>query len=298
MSELKKKTTDIKKKFAVKEFHILLFPPVFWLVLFFVIPLILVIMYSFSTKGVHGGVELNFSLNNYREIFQGLYLKVLLQSFWYALVATILTLSLAYPIAYYMAFAPPKIKMLIMFLIILPFWTNFLIKMYALMTILGDSGLINSALMGMGLIKNPLPMMNNTFAVFVGFVYWNLPFMVLPIFSSLDRMDVSLLEASMDLGASRGQTFRKIILPYSLPGLVAGIIFCFVPTMGNFVIPDLLGGTNNFMIGNVITSQFIQARNWPFGSALSMLLIFSVMICISLYLRYYNPSKNKNVVVM
>lgn len=283
------------RKFRIKEFHVLLFPPAFWLLLFFIVPLIIVLIYSIGSKGVYGGVQLSFNLANYRDIFQGIYLKVILQSFWYALVATLLTLLIAYPIAYYMVFAPVRIKLAIMFLIILPFWTNFLIRMYALMTILGESGLINSFLLNLGLIRQPLPLMNNTFAVFTGFIYWNLPFMVLPIFSSLDRMDVSLLEASMDLGASRSQTFRRVILPYSLPGLVAGLIFTFVPTMGNFVIPEFMGGTGNYMIGNVITSQFIHARNWPFGSALSMVLIFSVMVCISLYLRYYDPTRGKNL---
>jgi spermidine/putrescine transport system permease protein len=166
--------------------------------------------------------------------------------------------------------------------------------MFSVMTILGDSGLINSALLGLGIIDEPVRLVNNTFGLYFGFVYWNLPFMILPIFSSLDRMDISMLEASMDLGANRRQTFLRITLPYAVPGLVAGIIFTFIPTMGNFVIPEFLGGTGNTMIGNVLTTQFLQARNWPFGSALSTVLMFIVMIFISLYIRFFNPTESRN----
>ncbi len=278
----------------LKEKHILMAPPAFWLVLFFLIPIIIVIGYSFSTES---GTLSGFTLKNFGEVFSGMYLGIFWKSVVYALVTTLLTLCLAFPIAYYMSFASERTKMIVMFLIILPFWTNFLVKMFSIMTILGDSGLINSALMALGIIDTPLKMVNNTFGLYIGFIYWNLPFMILPLFSSLDRMDVSLLEASLDLGASRRQTFLKITLPYAIPGLVAGVIFTFIPTMGNFVIPEFLGGTDNTMIGNVITAQFVQARNWPFGSALSTVLMFVVMVFISLYIRFFNPTESKNVSV-
>jgi len=274
----------------IKEQHFLLAPPAFWLLVFFVVPLVIVIGYSFSVAPGEGG----FTLIHYQQALQGMYLKIFLKSFLYALVTTLITLLIAFPMAYYMAFSPPKQKMLIMFLIILPFWTNFLIRMYSIITLLGDSGLINTALMGLGIINEPIKMMNNTFGMYVGFVYWNLPFMILPIFSSLDRMDVSLLEASMDLGAGKTRTFLNITLPYAVPGLVAAIIFTFIPTLGNFVIPEFLGGTDNLMIGNVITAQYLQARNWPFGSALSTLLMLVMMIFISLYIRFFNPAKTNN----
>lgn len=278
----------------IKEKHILLAPPAFWLLLFFIIPIFIVIGYSFN-MGVSSSGE-GFTFNYYRQALQGMYIGIFLKSFVYALVTTILTLAFAFPMAYFMAFASARTKLLIMFLIILPFWTNFLIRMYSIMILLGDSGLINSALLYTGIISEPLKMINNSFGMYVGFVYWNLPFMVLPVFSSLDRMDVSLLEASLDLGASRRQTFMKITLPYAIPGLVAGIIFTFIPTLGNFVIPEFLGGTENTMIGNVITAQYLQARNWPFGSALSTALMFVIMIFISLYIRFFNPTKSKNMV--
>lgn len=278
----------------IKEKHILLLPPLFWLTLFFIIPLIIVVAYSFNFYGEEASLSDRFTLGFYKQVFQGLYMGILLKSFGYALLTTALTMLIAFPMAYFMAFTSPRNKMIIMFLIILPFWTNFLIRMYSIITLLGDSGLVNSFLMAIGLLDSPLKMMNNSFGMYFGFVYWNLPFMIMPIFSSLDRMDTSLLEASMDLGANQFHTFMKVTLPYALPGLVAGIIFTFIPTLGNFVIPEFLGGTSNSMIGNVITAQYIQARNWPFGSALSTVLIFIIMIFISLYIRYFDPTKSKN----
>ncbi len=271
-------------------------PPLFWLLIFFIIPMAIVIGYSFGIGGVSAGPSHGFTLQFYKEALSGMYLGIFLKSFLYALGATVLTIAIAYPIAYYMAFASDRTKMIVMFLIILPFWTNFLIRMYSIMTILGDNGLVNSALMQIGIIHEPLKLINNSFGMYVGFVYWNLPFMILPIFSSLDRMDVSMLEASLDLGANHRQTFMRITLPYSIPGAVAGIIFTFIPTLGNFIIPEFLGGTGNTMIGNVITSQYLQARDWPFGSALSAVLMFIVMIFISLYIRYFDPTKSKNMV--
>lgn len=279
----------------IKEQYILLMPPAFWLLLFFVVPMLIVIGYSFSSGGDSLSLLKGFSLENYKNVFQDLYFRIFLKSFWYALVTTIITLLIAFPIAYYMSFASPRAKIIISFLIILPFWTNFLIRMYSIMILLGDTGLINTALIQSGIIDEPLRMMNNTFGVYVGFVYWNLPFMILPIFSSLDRMDVSLLEASLDLGANKRHTFFNITLPYAIPGLISGIIFTFIPTLGNFVIPEFLGNANNSMIGNVITSQYLQARNWPFGSALSTLLIFIMMIFISLYIRFFDPAKSRNI---
>ena len=273
-----------------KPHQILLAPPALWLLLFFIVPMIMVLGYSISPEP--GGNVLTIS--HIRQALSGMYMGIFLKSLGYALVTTLLTLALAFPVAYYMAFAPQRMKLIVMFLIILPFWTNFLVRMFSVMTILGDSGLINTALLFLGIIHEPLRLVNNTFGLYFGFVYWNLPFMILPIFSSLDKMDLSMLEASMDLGANRRQTFLRITLPYAVPGLVAGVIFTFIPTLGNFVIPEFLGGTGNTMIGNVLTTQFLQARNWPFGSALSTALMFIVMIFISLYIRFFNPTENGN----
>ena len=269
-------------------------PPAFWLLVFFVIPVIIVIGYSFSTSEPDGVIDFKFTPEHYLLSFKGLYLAIFLKSFLYALVTTVITLAIAFPIAYYMAFASPRMKIILMFLIILPFWTNFLVRMYSLMSLLGKSGLINSILLYTGIVDEPLKLMNNSFGMYIGFIYWNLPFMILPIYSALDRMDVSLLEASLDLGASRNQTFLKITFPYSVPGVVAGIVFTFIPTLGNFVIPEFLGGPDNLMIGNVITAQYLEVRNWPFGSALATVLTIVVMIFISIYIRFYDPAKSKN----
>ena len=285
----------MRKLFKIKEFHILLFPPAFWLMLFFIVPLIIVLIYSISLKEIYGGVSPGFTLEHYKAISGTMYLKIFIRSFGYAFFTTMATLLIAFPIAYYMSFASSRAKIIIMLMIMIPFWTNFLVRMYSLMTIMGESGLINQFLMSMGIISQPLALFNNTFSVYTGFIYWNLPFMVLPIFSSLDRLDTSLLEASLDLGATKAQTFLRITLPYSIPGLIAGIIFVFVPTMGNFIVPEFMGGTDNYMVGNLITSQFIHARNWPFGSALSVVMIIVVMIFISLYLRFYKPSGNQGL---
>lgn len=273
-----------KKK--LKEIHFLLFPPYFWLIIFFVIPLILILIYSFSYRNVYGGINIGFTFENYARVFDPLYLRIFLKSIYYALLTTVITLTAAYPIAYFMTFCSNRIKLIILFFIIVPFWTNFLIRMYSFIIILGHTGLINTVLINLNIINEPLSLMNNTFAVILGLVYWNLPFMILPLYAALDKLDTSLIEASLDLGASKTKTFLKITLPLSIPGLVAGIIFVFVPTLGNFVIPEFLGGNNNLMIGNIIVSQFTKSRNWPFGSALSVILIFIVMICISIYLHY------------
>lgn len=282
-----------KQALKIKELHVLLFPPCFWLILFLVFPLIIVLFYSVSYKGLYGGIKPGFILENYKDVFTATYLNIFLRSFIYAAVTTIITVLLAYPTAYFMAFASPKVRFMIMFIIIIPFWTNFLIRMYSFVIILGNSGVINTILIKCKIISEPLTMLNNSFSVILGLVYCNLPFMILPIYASLDKMDSSLLEASSDLGAGKLYTFLRITFPYSISGLVAGIVFVFIPTLGNFVVPDILGGANDVMIGNVITSQFRQARNWPLGSAMSTILIFVVMIFISLYIRYFDPTKQK-----
>jgi spermidine/putrescine transport system permease protein len=273
-------------RFKIRELHVLLFPPLFWLVVLFVVPLLMVLTYSVSYRETYGGVHLGFTLEHYRMVFDALYLKIFWRSFRIAAGSTLLTLLLAYPIAYFMAFASQRVKAAVMFLVILPFWTSFMVRMYSIITLLGDNGWVNGLLVAAGVVDEPLRLMNSPFAVHLGFVYWNLPFMVLPIFASLDRMNLSLIEASMDLGAGKARTFVNITLPHSLPGVFAGIVFTFVPSLGNFVIPEILGGADDIMIGNVITNAFTQSRNWPFGSALATVLIAVVMVFVVLYLRF------------
>jgi spermidine/putrescine transport system permease protein len=283
-------------KLKPKEFHILLFPPYFWLIIFFVVPLIIILIYSLSYTGQSGKITPGLNFDNYAQIFNYTYLKIFIRSFNYALLSTLISLALAFPIAFYMAFTSPKVRVILMFLIILPFWVNFLIRIYSFVIILSTTGVINNMLIGFGIISQPIQLINNLFSIQIGFLYYNLPYMILPILASLDRMDVSMLEASMDLGASKTQTFWKITFPYSLPGVIAGVIFVFVPTLGGFIIPEFLGGTDNVMIGNIITEQFLVNRNWTIGSALSIIMIFVVMIFITVYIRFSNPSKNKYLI--
>lgn len=285
----------MKLKKKPGELQFLLFPPFFWLMLFFIIPLIMIIIYAFSERRPYGGVDISFTIESFKAVFDPIYFKIILRSFTYAAVTTLLTLLFAYPIAFYMAFAKPGVRKILMFLVILPFWTNLLVRLYSFIIILGNSGIVNSTLMGMGLISQPLEMLNNSFSVITGLIYWNLPYMILPIYASLDKMNISLYEASMDLGGNRFQTFKNVVLPVSLPGVAAGVVFAFVPTLGNFVIPDVLGGTDTYLIGNVITSQYLQARNWPFGSALSTVMIFIIMIFVTLYIKYYDPTRKQNL---
>ncbi len=279
----------------LSNFHALIGPPLFWLLLFFVVPLLLAVACSFGPQDVYGGVLPGFTLEHYARLFDPVYLAVYRQSLSYALGTTLATLLLAYPIAYFMAFASNRVKTVAMFLIMLPFWTNFLVRTYSLIILLGSDGVINKALLGLGVIDQPLNLLYNSFAVYVGFIYVNLPFMLLPLFSALDRMPRSHLEASMDLGAGPVRAFLTVTLPHSIPGLAAGIVFVFIPTLGNFVVPQLLGGTGDVIVGSVISRQFLETRNWPFGSAMSSLLVLLLVAVISAYIRFFDPMNKKHL---
>lgn len=268
---------------------ILLVPPYFFLLVLFILPLLLVLLLSLS-PGRH--FELGFSLEHYRMVMDPLNFKILSRSLIFAMMATLITLLLGFPMAYYTSFSAPRVKVLFLLLFLIPFWTNFLIRIYSWISILGREGLINSFLMSAGVIQEPLSLLYSSGAVILGLVYGELPFMILPIMAALDRLDPALLDAGTDLGASRFQVFRKIVLPLAMPGIITGIVFVFIPSLGNFVVPDILGGSNSFMIGNVIKNQFMTVRNWSFGSALSMILMVVVLLGISIYLR---QSKSKEL---
>ena len=286
-------STSQPKRFRIGELHVLLSPPLFWLLFFFVIPVAIVLTFGFAKSNAQGTLLPQFTLEHYRNAVDPLYFKLVWRSLYYAGLSTFLTLLLAFPAAYFIAFSPPQRQKLLLFLVFHPLWTNLLVRLYAFIIILSDGGLVNQALQAFSVIHEPVQLLNTPFSVVVGFVYWNLPFMIPPIYTALDRMNVSLLEASMDLGANRFTTFRNIILPQAMPGIAAGITLCFIPTLGCFIIPDILGGADTMMIGNLIASQFQQGRNWPFGSALSTMLMLIVMIGISLYLRYYDPTQSE-----
>ncbi|NOT09198.1 MAG: ABC transporter permease [Gemmatimonadales bacterium] len=233
---------------------------------------------SLMPRGVYGGVEPGFTLEHYRRFFEPLYLQVLLRTAFWAALATALCLLLGYPVAW--AMAQSRRRGLLLFLVVLPFWTSFLVRTFAMIFLLRDTGLINGALLGLGIVDRPIALLYTPFAVLLGLVYGFLPFMILPIYASLEKLDPSLLEAAEMLGARPRDRFFQVILPLSMPGVVAGSLLVFIPALGSFVTSDLLGGAKQAMIGNLVQNQFTIARNWPFGSAASFILMFLVLVVV------------------
>jgi spermidine/putrescine transport system permease protein len=255
-----------------------------WLLAFFLVPLIIMLAYSFMPRGIYGGVEPGFTLEHYARFFDPLYLQVLQRTVLWSLACTCICLLLGYPVAYVIARAG-RWRNLLLFLVVLPFWTSFLVRTFALIFLMRDTGLINTWLAKLGLVDQPLTMLYTPFAVMVGLVYGFLPFMILPIYASLEKLDRSLLEAAEVLGARPHARFLRVTLPLSMPGVVAGCLLVFIPALGSFLTPDLLGGAKQLMIGNLIQNQFSTARNWPFGSAASFIVMASVLAAVMLYLR-------------
>ena len=259
------------------------------MVFFFLVPLAIVCAYSFGNNVGLIDIEVTGTLANYARVLEPLYLGIFWKSILFAGLTTILCLIVGFPVALIIAFAPPRTKIWLLLVIMLPFWTNLLIRTYALIAVLRDQGYINMAVGvvwnaldrilqlvgfdGIGLFE-PLPLLNNNFAVVFGLVYVHLPFMVLPLYAALDRMDRSYLEASLDLGAGHLTTIWRIVVPLAMPGIVTGILITFVPAMGAYLTPALLGGADSQMIANVIERQFLGANDWPFGSALSFLILY------------------------
>jgi len=254
-------------------------------VVLFLIPLSIIIGYSFLTRGVYGGVAGPWTFENYQRLFDPLYGVILWRSLVMSTAATALCLLIAFPLALFIARADARWKNIYLYLVILPFWTSFLVRTYAWMFLLRDSGLINSILLSLKIVHEPLPLLYNETAVVVGLVYGYLPFAVLPLFSNLDRLDKNLLEAAADLGATPWQTIRHIVIPLCAPGLRAAGVLVFIPCLGAYLTPDLLGGGKSIMIGNLIQNQFTTARDWPFGSAISLALMALVMILLMALLR-------------
>ena len=261
-----------------------LLPAWLWVALLFAAPLAIVLAYSFMTRGVLGGVEQPWTVESYQRVIDRLYLVVMLRSFVMAAAATALCLVFAFPAALFIS-RSQKHKNLYLQLVMLPFWTSFLVRTYAWLFLLRDTGLINTALQKLGMIHNPLPLLYNDGAVLLGLVYGYLPFMVLPIYATLERLDPSLTEAAADLGARPLATVFRVIVPLSRPGIVAGSVLVFIPCLGAYLTPDLLGGGRTVMVGNLVQNQFTSARDWPFGSAVSMLLLVLVMLLVWAFLR-------------
>jgi len=259
-------------------------PSWLWLAVLFAAPFAIVLAYSFLTRGVYGGLEQPWTFENYTRLLDPLYLSILLRSFAMALAATALCLLLAFPAALFISRSGRR-KNLYLQLVMLPFWTSFLVRTYAWLFLLRDTGLINTLLQKIGIIHVPLPLLYNNGAVLLGLVYGYLPFMVLPIYATLERIDPQLVEAAADLGARPLAALFRVVVPLSKPGIVAGTVLVFIPCLGAYLTPDLLGGGRSVLVGNLVQNQFTNARDWPFGSAASVLLMALVTLLVWRILR-------------
>jgi len=255
-------------------------PGTIFLIVFMAIPVGLLFFYTFFKRGRFGGLVFEFTLDNWIKLAEPLYLGVILQSIVLALIVTVLALLIGYPMAYAIAGLSPTWRTVALIAIVLPFWTNFLIRTYAWILLLNNAGWVNQWLQGLGLTDEPISMLYTPQAIVVGLLYMYLPLMVLPLYASLQQLDPSLREAATNLGASPWRAFRTVTLPLSLPGALTGCIFVFVPAMSNFVIPELIGGGKTIMVGNLVRDQFFEARDWPFGATLALLLTILLVIVI------------------
>jgi len=272
-------------------------PAVVIIVLFGILPLLIMVVYSFLEAGQYGGVNWKFSTEAYvsflftRDIFDGSltfspdYLIIFIRSILFALATTVICLALGFPTAYFMATRPPAQRTMWIFLITIPFWSNLLVRTIAVMLVIRDEGLINDFLMWLGVIDKPIVMLYTNFAIMLGLLYSFLPFMVLPLYASLEKLDFRLVEAGFDLYATRGRVLRRIIIPLAKPGIVAGCLLVFIPAIGAYVTPVILGGGKHLMIGDLIALQFGSSRNWPLGSAQALILMAGVLVGLMFYVR-------------
>lgn len=265
-------------------------PYLVWTVTFTLIPLLIIVFYSFAQRDSFGDVVYKLTLSNYREFFAPIYLNVFWRSLKLSIYSTIICLIIGYPMAFIMSRSKGLKQNLMVMLFILPLWTNFLLRTYAWMGLLRDQGIINEILIRIGIISEPITMLYTNGAVILGMVYNFLPFMVLPIYSVLSKMDKNLVEAARDLGANEFGVFTKIIFPLSFPGVATGIVMVFMPAVSTFVISDLLGGGQTILLGNLIQNQFMAARNWQFGSAVSVIMMLFLIISMGYFAK--NSSKD------
>ncbi|GEM78036.1 spermidine/putrescine ABC transporter permease PotB [Vibrio superstes NBRC 103154] len=256
-----------------------------WLTLFVLVPNVMIIGTSFLTRDEANLIELTFTLDNYARLMDPLYAKVLWHSFYMAIIATFMCLIIGYPFAYIVAKMPPKWRPFMLFLVIVPFWTNSLIRTYGLKIVLGTQGILNKSLMAIDIIDKPMRIMYTETAVMIGLVYILLPFMILPLYSAIEKLDDTYIEAAKDLGANKLQTFTRVVLPLTMPGIIGGCLLVLLPALGMFYVSDLLGGAKNLLIGNVIKSQVLNARDWPFGAATSIALTLAMAIMLYAYYR-------------
>lgn len=259
-------------------------PGYVYLVLFFALPLILVFVYSFASRSATGRTVLrNWNLGSYQRLFSDLVVEIFVRSFVLALVTTAICLLVSYPFAYYIATSAPRIRNVLLVLVMIPFWSNFLVRTYAWRVLLGTDGVISQISQALG--GEPVRVLFTNSAVLIGLVYGFLPFMVLPLYASIERLDWNLVEAARDLYADGWTAFRRVTLPLSMPGVIAGSILVFIPSLGAYVTPAILGGARTVLLGDYIVSQFLAARNWPFGSALSFAVMFVMLLATIFYFR-------------
>ncbi|WP_289150381.1 ABC transporter permease [uncultured Salipiger sp.] len=266
----------------------LLGAPTVFLLVFFFGPLLIMLVYSFLTPGLYGGVDWIFSHLNYGRIlgwadtryekFDPVYIAIFLRSLRLAALTVLASLLVCYPAAFWISRMRPGLRDFAIFLVTLPFFVSLIVRLFAWVLILRPTGFLNQGLMGAGLTDGPIEFLYTDFAVILGMTYVFIPFMFLPLYGSIEKLDMAQIEASSDLGATRLQTFRKVILPATMPGIVGGSVITFIPALGNFIVPSVLGGAKVLMIGNLIEQQFLSARNWPFGSALAMLVMTAVLV--------------------
>lgn len=263
---------------------LLALPSYAYLVLFFATPLVIVVVYSFATRNRFGGTDLSgWNLDSYAKLGEPIVRDILFRSVWLALITTVICLVIGYPFAYFLATRSPTVRNVMMVFVMIPFWTNFLVRNYAWRVILGNDGPLSKTTDFLGFGEQEL-LFSQT-AVVLGLVYGYLPFMILPLYAAIERIDMRLLEASRDLYATGWQSFKQVLLPLSMPGVIAGSILCFVPSLGAYVTPEILGGAKTTLLGSYIVTQFLTARNWPFGAALSFVLMSVMLTATLVYFR-------------
>ncbi|MCP1122958.1 ABC transporter permease [Bacillus sp. AFS018417] len=269
----------------MKKGKLLALPTAIWLCAFFLVPLLFVLAFAFMQRGAYGTVEMSFTLENMRRVFDPLYMETLWETVKIAVITTVLCLLIGYPFAYTITIVDRKWQSILLLLATIPFWINFLIRSYAWIIILRSQGLVNTVLMKLGVISEPLNLLYNTPSVILGMVYSLLPFMILPVYAAIAQLDKRKLEAAYDLGATPLKAFWHVTIPMTMSGIATGSILVFVSSIGMFVVSDIMGGSKVALIGNVIQNQFLGARDWPFGSALSIIVVLFSVLLIYLYYR-------------
>ncbi len=260
-------------------------PVSIWMIIFVMLPLIYVLVISFMTRNVYGGIEAKFTFSNYTEMFQPLYLKVIWKSLKLAFLTTFFCLIVGYPLAYWIASKPSKTAAKLLMLVMIPYWTSSLVRLYSINLLAMPNGFINLMLMKLHIISEPLDMLYSDGIVMLGLLVAMLPFSVLPLYSSIEKLDRSLIEASKDLGANAVTTFRKVTIPQTMPGIVGCVLLVFIPSLGMYYVPEILGGGKVMLIGTLVKNQFLMTKNWPFGASLAILLILITLAMLWIYTR-------------